>query len=194
MKQSKVDRGRYIGVNLSNWTSTKTQRQSSQTNASPILSITPHLTPPLPFNSSSRWRGGRSSNFTVGNSDTIQISSLRAIFGDVTHLAAAIASLGTFVSEGTSVGCRAVARDVAEFTARVALHGLRLTVASIVVWSTALVACGGTRNITAVSTTKSAAESTTVTRVRGNTSARAVPSNVSRLATGIAAGGCAAKS
>lgn len=57
----------------------------------------------------------------------------------MTSLTAAVASLAGSV-EGAAVGGSAVARDVAELAAGVALHGLSLAVAGKVVGATALVA------------------------------------------------------
>lgn len=64
---------------------------------------------------------------------------LGAVAGDVTGFAALVAGLAGGV-EGTAVGSSAVARDVTELAAGVALHRLCLAVASKVVRSTALVA------------------------------------------------------
>jgi len=113
----------------------------------------------------------------------------------VADLTAAVAGLGTLICEGASVGCRAVTRNMAEFTACIAFHGLRLTVAGIVVRSAALVAGGSTRNTACIASPESATESTAVPGMRRNTAAaRAVAGNVSRLATRIATGRRAAKS
>lgn len=59
-------------------------------------------------------------------------------------LTALVASLASGV-EGTAVGGGAVAGDVAELAAGVALHGLSLAITGKVVGATALVAGGGTR-------------------------------------------------
>lgn len=63
----------------------------------------------------------------------------RAITGDVTGLPAFVANLAGRV-EWTAIWRGAVSRYVAQFPACIALHGLSLTVTSIVVGSTALVA------------------------------------------------------
>jgi hypothetical protein len=68
---------------------------------------------------------------------------LRAIPGDMPSLSALVAGLAGCV-EWASVGSGAVAGDVAELAASVALHGLGLTVSSEVVGATALIAGGGT--------------------------------------------------
>ena len=80
-------------------------------------------------------------------------------------LAAAVASLASSV-EGAAVGSGAVARDVAELAAGVALHGLSLAVARKVVWSAALVAGGG-----AVDVGQAAAETTESATRRGRSTA-----------------------
>lgn len=67
---------------------------------------------------------------------------LGAIPGDVASLSALVAGLAGGV-EGATVGRGAVARDVAELAAGVALHGLSLTVTREVVGATALVAGRG---------------------------------------------------
>lgn len=66
-------------------------------------------------------------------------SLLRAVAGDVTGLTALVASLSSRV-ERAAVGRRAVARDVTELAASVALHGLSLAITGKVVWPAALVA------------------------------------------------------
>ena len=70
-------------------------------------------------------------------------------------LAAPVAGLARSV-ERSAVGRRAVAGDVSEFPARIALHSLSLAIARKVVGSTALVARRGTR--TSSTAGKSAAE------------------------------------
>lgn len=75
----------------------------------------------------------------------------------MTSLAAAVAGLASGV-EGAAVRGRAVAGDVTELAAGIALHGLSLAVAGEVVWPTALVAGGGT---TASKSTPEAAKSST---------------------------------
>lgn len=67
-------------------------------------------------------------------------SLLRAVAGDVTSLAALVASLAGRV-EGTTIGSGAIPGDVAELAACVALHGLSLAVAGEMVGATTLVAC-----------------------------------------------------
>jgi hypothetical protein len=78
-------------------------------------------------------------------------SLLRAVAGDVASLSALVASLASRV-ERAAVGSSAVARDVAQLTTRVALHGLSLTVASKVVGAAALVAGGWTRTASETAT------------------------------------------
>lgn len=95
-----------------------------------------------------------------------------AIPRDVASLAALVASLASS-AERTSVGSRAVPRDMTELATSVTLHGLCLAVASKVVRTTALVACGraGTSTIpaTAVTTETTPADgaSTTHTNASG---------------------------
>lgn len=69
---------------------------------------------------------------------------LAAVTRDVAGLAARVARLAGGV-ERPAVGGGAVARDMAELAAGIALHRLRLAVASEVVWATALVAGGRAR-------------------------------------------------
>jgi hypothetical protein len=70
----------------------------------------------------------------------IHICGLRATLGDVADLAASVAGLSLVVRQRTAVGRGAIPRDVAELAAGVALHGLRLAVAGVVVRPAALVA------------------------------------------------------
>jgi hypothetical protein len=76
----------------------------------------------------------------------------------VASLTALVASLASS-AEGTSVGSRAVPRDVTELAAGVALHSLGLAIPGEVVGSTALVASCRAGH-TAISTAPKAAEST----------------------------------
>ena len=69
----------------------------------------------------------------------VTIHGLLAFSADVTSLTAPVASLTRCV-RGGAVGSGAVARDVAELAARVALHGLSLAIAREVVRTSALVA------------------------------------------------------
>lgn len=79
-----------------------------------------------------------------------------------------MASLGTLVAdlaggaERAAVGGSAVARDVAELTAGVALHSLSLAVTGEVVGATTLVAGSGTR-VALEATAETALETTTGT-------------------------------
>lgn len=68
---------------------------------------------------------------------------LSAVPRDVASLATLVAGLSSSV-ERTAIGGGAVARDVTQLAAGVALHGLSLAVAGKVVRTTALVAGGGT--------------------------------------------------
>jgi len=111
----------------------------------------------------------------------------RAIFRNMASLAATITSLAGRV-QWTTVRSSAVARDVSEFTAGIAFHGLGLAITSVVVRASTLVAGGRTSP-----TTKSTTESTSITAAR-NTSATpstctgvgARSSKVTRLAAVIA--------
>jgi hypothetical protein len=66
-----------------------------------------------------------------------------AVSRDVARLAATVAALAGGV-QGAATGSSAVARDVAELATSIALHGLSLAIAGIVVRATALVAGSGT--------------------------------------------------
>lgn len=96
----------------------------------------------------------------------------RAVPRDVAGLAALVASLACG-AERTSVGSRAVPGDVTKLATSITLHGLCLTVASKVVRTSALVACGraGTSTIPApavtTETTPADRASTTHTNARG---------------------------
>ena len=78
----------------------------------------------------------------------------------MTGLAALVAGLASSVERAT-IGGSAVARDVAELAASVALHGLGLAVAGKVVGATALVASSRTRAAAEAATAAEATESTT---------------------------------
>ena len=85
-------------------------------------------------------RLGRSSDGSGDRGTAVTVDlSLSAVAGDVAGLAAAVASLASSV-EGTAVRSSAVARDVTELAAGVALHGLSLAVTGEVVGATTLVA------------------------------------------------------
>ena len=83
---------------------------------------------------------------------------LRAVARNVTCLATTVTGLSGGV-EWSTIGCGAVARDVTEFAASIALHGLRLTVTSEMIGSSALVAGSRARS------THIAASSTIATSV-----------------------------
>jgi hypothetical protein len=85
----------------------------------------------------------------------------RAVAGDVASLGTLVADL-TGGAEGAAVGGSAVARDVAELAAGVALHGLSLAVTGEVVGATALVAGRGT-GVALEATAETALETTTGT-------------------------------
>jgi hypothetical protein len=71
----------------------------------------------------------------------IDLTGIWALLGDVTDLSATIASFGSSLCQRTSVGRSAIPRNVTELPTGVAFHCLGLTVAGIVVWPAALVAC-----------------------------------------------------
>ena len=101
---------------------------------------------------SHRGHGGRSGHGTV----TVDLG-LRAVARDVAGFTAAVAGLSSRV-ERTAVGGGAVAGDVTELAASIALHGLSLAVAGEMIRSAALVT--GCR-ATASKATPEAAECTT---------------------------------
>jgi hypothetical protein len=82
--------------------------------------------------------------------DAIDLAGLRAVLGDMTDLAASVAGFPALVGERASIRRSTVPGDVAELAASVALHGLSLAIASIVIWPAALVARSSARN-TAIS-------------------------------------------
>ena len=92
---------------------------------------------------------------------------LRAVSANMSSLSTPVASLACLVQRAT-VGSRTVSGNVSELAASITLHGLRLTVTSKVVWSSALVACS-----CAVVASKSTAISTTVAASCGSTSSSA---------------------
>jgi hypothetical protein len=101
----------------------------------------------------------------------------------VSYFATSVASFGTFVRERPPVWSGAVAGDVAEFTAGVALHGLSLAIACVVIRATAFVASRSTGN-TGKSTTE-----TTITATRGAAAAdgaRACGSRIGAVACNMA--------
>jgi hypothetical protein len=137
--------------------------------------------------SGNRYCSNRNWSLTSTSSHTIDFVGLRAVLGDMADLAASVASLGARISQWSSVWCGTVSRDVSEFAASVALHGLGLTIASIVIRTAAFVASCRSRN-TAISTTESSI-STTCSTAYGTTrcGSWAVAGNVASLTAGIAA-------
>jgi hypothetical protein len=120
------------------------------------------------------WRSSDGSRLSGSSgSDTVDISRLRAVLRDVADLTAAVACLAAIVERAT-VWSGAVARDVTELAAGVALHGLSLAIASVVVRSTTLVAGRGARN-TGISPAEAAAVAATrSTSATAGTAVRAV--------------------
>lgn len=105
------------------------------------------------------------------------MASLRALVADLSSRA-----------QGTTVGGRAIARDVTKLPACVALHSLSLAIAGEMIRPTALVASGSAR-VTAIPTTETTIESPTRrTCATGSTRSRsgAVTSKVARLAAVVA--------
>jgi len=120
-----------------------------------------------------------------------------AIFADVSRLAALVARLSGGV-QGTSIGSGAVARDVAQFATGIALHGLRLAIAGIVVGSATFVARRGAvvgHVVTPAKTSTATVSATTATSRDGSSSRRdgagrgTVTGQVTDLAARVAAAG-----
>jgi len=93
---------------------------------------------------------------------------LRALARNVAGLTALVAGLAGS-AEGTAIGRGAVAGDVTELAASVALHGLGLAVTSEVVGTTALVASGYSSARTAIAAAAMSTETTTADRSAGET-------------------------
>lgn len=104
-----------------------------------------------------------------------------AVPRDVACLAALVACLASG-AERTSVGSRAVSRDVTKLATSVALHGLRLTVTSEVVGTTALVACGGARTAAISATAVTPKATTTNGTSTTHTNASGVGASTSQVA------------
>lgn len=124
----------------------------------------------------------------LGSGEAVAVDlSLGALAGDVAGLAAAVAGLASSVQRAT-VGSGAVARDVAELSAGVALHGLSLAVAGKVVGAAALVASSRAR-----AASETAAEATVATARDASAAANAAGGvgagarKVSGLSAGVAA-------
>jgi hypothetical protein len=105
------------------------------------------------------WCWNHRSSLIGSWSNTVRLD-LRAVLGDVTNFTATVAGFASFAVQWSAVRCSAVARDMSEFATGVAFHCLCLAIASIVVWSTTLVAGGSSRNTTEAPT---ASESWTTT-------------------------------
>jgi len=109
----------------------------------------------------------------------------------VANFAASVAGLATFAVQWATVGSGAVAGDVSKLSAGIALHGLSLAIARIMVGASALVAGRSTGN-TAVSAAESTLEaSTRPSSATSSTGSRAallgaVTCKMSGLATGVA--------
>lgn len=99
----------------------------------------------------------------------VGVGLVGAVTRNMAGLAALVAGLAGSV-EGAAVGSGAIAGDVAELAAGIALHGLSLAVASKVVRATALIA--GSRASTASETTT--AEAAEAATANGGTTGKAV--------------------
>jgi len=131
-----------------------------------------------------RGSGGRGGGITVD-------LSLRAVPRDVAGLAATVASLAGSVQR-SAVGSGAVAGDVAQFAAGVALHCLGLAITSKVVGSTALVA-GGRASAASETATETSSVTTTGRTASSTTHSRvgAVAGKVASDTAAVAASACA---
>lgn len=138
---------------------------------------------------SSNWSGGRSSSIRGrGGSRSVDFSRLGAVLGDMADLAAPVAGLAGRIGERAAVGRGAVARDVSQLAAGVALHGLGLAVPSKVVRPSALVA--QSRATAGVAATESAVASTghaSAAAGTGDAAVGALPRQMADLAAAIAA-------
>lgn len=95
---------------------------------------------------------------------------LRAVAGNVAGLTTLVASLSGRV-QGTAIGSRAVARDVTELAASIALHGLSLAITGKVIRSTTLIARSRARATN--KSTPAASKSSITTTARTNWAATA---------------------
>jgi hypothetical protein len=116
---------------------------------------------------------------------------LRAIPRNMTGLAASVASLASSV-QGTTVGSSAVAGNVAQLAAGIALHGLCLAITSKVVRATTLVASCRARTTGKATTTVATRETTsahrsTTTHGTGTDGVGASTSQVTGLTAAVAA-------
>jgi hypothetical protein len=114
---------------------------------------------PLGNNWSRDNRGNRDRNGKNGRDRLAVDLYLGAFAGNVTLLAAAVASLSGSV-EGSTIGCSAVAGDVTKLATSVALHGLCLAITSEMVGPAALVA-GGRTSTSSEAATREAAKAST---------------------------------
>lgn len=86
-----------------------------------------------------------SSRLSSSGSHTVDLTSLRAVLRDVAYFAASVAGFASFAIHCTAVRRSTVPGDMAELAASIALHGLRLAIASKMVGSAAFVASRRTR-------------------------------------------------
>ena len=119
-------------------------------------------------NFSSR-RGSSRRSLSSGWRHTVGLS-LRAILRYVANFTASVARLAALAVEWTTVRGSAVSGYVSELPTCIALHRLRLAIARIVVWATALVARSCARNTGTVASTKSSAVASTTTSAATGTS------------------------
>ncbi|KEQ57968.1 uncharacterized protein M437DRAFT_60492, partial [Aureobasidium melanogenum CBS 110374] len=103
---------------------------------------------------------------------SVDLGLLVAFTGNVTSLAASVASLAGSVERAT-VGSSALARDVAELAASITLHGLSLAITSEVVGTTALVAGSRTRATRETTTEATTRTRSTATKTSSSTGSRA---------------------
>lgn len=125
------------------------------------------------------------------SSSSVTVRSLRAVSANVTGLATPVAGLACRVRLA-AVGRRAVARDVAELAAGIALHGLSLAITGEMVRTAALVAgCCAVGRDTREAAPESAprgSTSTTACWCWGSSSrVRAATSKMARLTARVAA-------
>jgi hypothetical protein len=110
------------------------------------------------------------SSFSSSRGNAVGLG-LWAVLGDMANLAASVAGFATFAVQWPAVWSSTVPRDMSEFTASVALHRLRLTVARIMVRPTTFVTGSSTRD--AIESTAEASSSTTTVATTRSTCATA---------------------
>lgn len=129
-------------------------------------------------------RGWNNTSRTADSrSIAISGSLLRAVSGDVSSFATLVAGLARSV-QGAAVGGSAVARNMAQLAASIALHGLSLAISREVVGATTLVASSraSTSGETATSTEAATEASTSNRRATGNTNTGGIGACASQVA------------